>query len=135
LKSAKKYIQKRGFKNVELVGYISEDNLPLYYSAADVFILPSRKGEGFPMAVLEAMSAGLPVIATKSGGHTEIIKNGKTGFQVETQNPKQINSCIDTLVNNRELQNHISKRSRDVITQNFTWEKNINSLLKVINET
>ncbi|MGA3292211.1 MAG: glycosyltransferase family 4 protein [Candidatus Microgenomates bacterium] len=134
LKSTKKYIQKRGFKNVKLVGYISDNNLPLYYSAADVFILPSRKGEGFPMAILEAMSAGLPVIATKSGGHTEIIKNGKTGFQVETQNPKQINLYIDTLFNNKELQNRISKNCRDVMIRKFTWEKNIDSLLKVINK-
>jgi glycosyltransferase involved in cell wall biosynthesis len=132
LKSAQENIQKKGLSNIKFIGYISDSDLPLYYSASDAFVLPSRKGEGFPIAILEAMSAGLPIIATKSGGHTEVIKNGKTGFQVETQNPGQINTSINTLVNNKQLQYSISKECRNIIEQRFTWDKNILSLLSVI---
>jgi glycosyltransferase involved in cell wall biosynthesis len=64
---------------VTFPGRISDDELLLYYQAADVFIMPSSK-EGFGIVFLEAMAAGLPVIAGNTGGSPELVVEGETGF-------------------------------------------------------
>lgn len=73
-------IEKLGVSEfVHLVGF--RENAPELLSAFDIFLLPSHK-EGFPFALLEAGYAGLPVIATKTGGIPEIIDDGQTGILV-----------------------------------------------------
>ena len=56
--------------------------LPRYYGAADVFVLPSRY-ELFGIVMLEAMACGVPVVATRFGGLAEVIAHGETGFLVD----------------------------------------------------
>ena len=58
---------------VHLVGRISEEQLPLYYAAADCFVLPTRSLECFGLIVLEAFACGTPVIATPSGSIAEVM--------------------------------------------------------------
>jgi glycosyltransferase involved in cell wall biosynthesis len=134
LESAQKKISGSGLKNIIFTGYISDADLPSYYCASDVFILPSRKGEGFPIAVLEAMAAGLPVIATKSGGHTEIITNGETGYMVEVQSPEEINNRIETLYADTDLRKHISDTCTKLVREQFTWKTNIQKFIRIIEE-
>jgi len=70
----KKQSEKMGLSNeIIFPGRISEENLATYYQAADVFILPTRKLEGFGLATLEALASGLPVIGTPVGATPEII--------------------------------------------------------------
>lgn len=67
-------IEKLNLKNcVKLLGYVSQDMLPLYYQAADLFILPSRALEGFGIVTPEALSCGTPVLGTPVGGTIEIL--------------------------------------------------------------
>ena len=83
-----KIIKQRGLENrVFLAGQISDAYK--YLKACDIFVLPSAK-EGFPWTILEAMLAGLPIIATKVGAIPEILENGVNGWIVESENQKQI---------------------------------------------
>ena len=61
--------------------------LPFYYNSADFFILPSKSGEGLPLVSLEAMSCGLPIIATNVGGIEEIMEK-KFGKIIPPENPE-----------------------------------------------
>lgn len=70
-----------------------------YLRAFDFFILPSVK-EGFPYAILEAMAAGLPIVATSVGGLPEIIEDGRNGFLVAPQNPLALAEKINYLLEN-----------------------------------
>lgn len=72
-----------------------------YLKAFDIFCLPSLK-EGFPFALLEAMQAGLPIIATKVGAILEIIENEKEGLLVEPKNSIALKEKIDYLLQNPE---------------------------------
>lgn len=130
----KKYIADNAITNVSLLGFIRDSELPEYYSLSDLYILPSRDGEGFPMTILEAFACGLPVLATKSGGHVEIITEDKTGFLVETNNYKKILEKLEYLAQNTDQLPIISKNCRQLMMQDFTWEKNKKGFISKIEE-
>lgn len=128
--AVKDHVSDKKLNNVKLLGFISDEDLPKYYAASDAFILPSRQGEGFPMVVLEAFASGLPVIATKSGGHAEIIEDSRNGFVVEPEKPALINEKVAELM--KHDLNKMSKQCRELVLKEFTWQINIQNLLHVI---
>lgn len=69
------------------------DDVPDLLAAADVFALPSRF-EGLPLAVLEAMAAGLPVVAARAPGTAEVVEHGRTGFLVEPGDPEGLAGAL-----------------------------------------
>lgn len=126
------YIKTNNITNVKMLGFIKDEDLALYYRLSDIFILPSIQGEGFPMVVLEAFASGIPVIATKSGGHVEIIENDKTGYLVDIDKPEQISTIIASLISNRKQLEIMSKNCRALASDNFGWDKNIDELTQII---
>ncbi|TWT99945.1 D-inositol 3-phosphate glycosyltransferase [Botrimarina colliarenosi] len=75
------------------------DNVPAALARADALALPSLFGEGLPMVVLEAMAAGLPVVATRCEGTTEAILHRETGFLVEPGSVSQLADALEELFN------------------------------------
>ncbi len=83
-------------QTILLKGKVNEPRL--YLKAFDIFVLPSRK-EGFPFAILEAMQAGLPIVATKVGGIPEAVNDA--GILVEPENPAALATAITTSIRRR----------------------------------
>jgi glycosyltransferase involved in cell wall biosynthesis len=84
------YVNKRKLKDsITFIGELPHSELPQYFAASDIFVLPSLS-EGFPNVLLEAMASGLPIIATNVGGVPDIIQENINGFLVEPQNPNEI---------------------------------------------
>lgn len=127
------YIKTNDIRNVKMLGFVKDEDLASYYNLSDVFILPSIQGEGFPMVVLESFSSGVPVIATKSGGHIEIIKDAKTGYLVAINKPEQIHNKIKHLIANKNLLKTMSKNCRELVTSQLSWSQNITNLIDLIN--
>lgn len=119
----KKYIKDNHLSNVKLVGFVSDEELPYYYASSDIFILPSKTGEGFPLVVIEAFASGLPVIGTNTGGQIEIVKENQTGFIVEPNDPEQISKKIEYLYDKKKLLTEMSKNCRKLIEKEFSWKK------------
>lgn len=130
----KKYITENHLSNIKLLGFVSNEELPGYYALSDIFILPSKTGEGFPMVVIEAFASGLPVIGTNTGGQIEIIRDNQTGFIVEPDNPEQIANKIEYLSENKKLLEEMSKNCRKLMEKEFDWERNVKNLLLVYQE-
>lgn len=87
-------------------------------SAIDIFVLTSL-WEGLPVAVLEAMAAAKPIIATDTGGIGEVIKNGDSGFLVK---PGQINALSEKLIhllNDEDYRQRMGKRTKEALGRNF----------------
>jgi spore coat protein SA len=84
------------------------------------------------MVVLEAFSCGIPVIATRSGGHIEIIKDNETGYLVDIDKPEQISERITTLISNKKQLELMSKNCRVLASSTFDWNKNIDELTQLI---
>lgn len=79
---------------IRFLGYVSEDELPILYSSADVFSLTSRY-EGLGLVLLESMACGTPVIATDVGGVSTVVEDGKNGFLI----PREQDAYVTALQN------------------------------------
>jgi glycosyltransferase involved in cell wall biosynthesis len=82
-----------------------------YYTVADLMVLPSHT-EGSPNTLLEAMAAGLPIVATAVGGILEIVKTEKEALLVEKHNPVALSLAIARVLENENLRRHISEAAR-----------------------
>jgi glycosyltransferase involved in cell wall biosynthesis len=91
-------------------------------NSIDVFVSASLY-EGCSNAILEAMAAGLPVVATKVGGNTEIVNDGVTGILVPAQNPDALAVAVTSLLNNSELMKSMGKKGRERIEADFLLSK------------
>jgi glycosyltransferase involved in cell wall biosynthesis len=128
----KNYIQQNEIKNIKLLGFVKDEDLAQYYALSDVFILPSINGEGFPMVVLESFSSGVPVLATRSGGHIEVIKKDKTGYLVDTNKSHEMSEKIDHLIKNEKLLKALSKTCRELVETKLSWKQNITQFENLI---
>jgi glycosyltransferase involved in cell wall biosynthesis len=89
-----------------------------FLSNLDIFLLSSTS-EGFSIATIQAMAAGLPVVATRSGGPQEIVENGKNGLLVDVNNAGAIADALVSLVNDKALCAHLSKNAREHVVEKF----------------
>lgn len=106
---------------VKLCGYVEDSELPYYYQAADIFVLTSRQ-EWFGIVFLEAMAAGLPIIATNVDAVPEIV-NG-CGLFFNKGNYKELAQKILYLVREAKLRRGLSLQARNRVI-NFDWDKQI----------
>ncbi len=102
-----------------------------YLKAFDVYISPSVK-EGFSWAVLEAMAAKVPVIATRVGAAPEMIEDGKNGFLVEPRHPEQIAERVQHLINNERLRQEFGIQGHQTAMQKFDLEKMVQAIEKTL---
>jgi glycosyltransferase involved in cell wall biosynthesis len=82
------------------------------YAEADVFVLPTWR-EGFPNVVLEAMGAGLPVVATPVGAIPEAVRDGEEGFLVPVQDAAALTEALRRLIDDRTLRLAMGRRARE----------------------
>jgi glycosyltransferase involved in cell wall biosynthesis len=90
------------------------------YASMDIFILPSAYPEPFGGVVMEAMSMGLPVIATNLGGSLDQIVEGVTGFLVPPADPQTLAARIELLANDADLRTQMGAAGRKRIAKNFS---------------
>lgn len=105
---------------VEFLGLVSQDELPALLHSADIFIRPSLS-EGQGISFIEAMAAGLPVIATPVGGIPDFLKDGETGLMVEPKNPRQIAFQAQKLVSDRVLRDKITINAKRMVVEKYDW--------------
>ncbi|HUW22016.1 MAG TPA: glycosyltransferase family 4 protein [Candidatus Bathyarchaeia archaeon] len=119
----KRYLREREVKSVLLLGEKQKNEVVKYLKAADIFVYPSLHSEGISLSILEAMAAGLPVIATRVGGIAEIVINKKNGILVEKENPEELFVALESLIRNPRLRSEFSIVSRKMIIQNYAASK------------
>lgn len=102
-------------------------NVSKYYNQFDIFVHPSLS-EGFGMVIVEAMSAGLPVIATNVGGIPEIITHGENGILVEPASAESIKRAIFLLISDKEMRIRLSKNALKTYSDKYTFRKYIQQI-------
>jgi glycosyltransferase involved in cell wall biosynthesis len=100
------------------------DHIEDAYAGLDLIVVPSRHEDPAPNVAIEAMTSGVPVVATLVGGIPEIIIDGETGFLVDKESPEQIAACILCLVKDAELREKMGRAGRVRARQVFDIKKN-----------
>lgn len=110
---------------VEFVGYVPNEQLSKHLSGAAFFSLPS-KSEGFGIAFVEAMAAGLPVIARRGEGIEDVISHGVTGFLVRSSS--ELTNTWDKLLTNRVFAQKVGASAAHHVRNNYSWRANVRKL-------
>ncbi|MDJ0952213.1 MAG: glycosyltransferase [Acidimicrobiia bacterium] len=111
--------------SVVFTGWVDPAEVPAYMAAADVFAGPSKRSasgweEGLGLVFLEAMMAGTPVVATRTGGIPVIVRNERTGLLVAEGSPDQLAAAILRLHTNPTLRSQLVAGGKDLVTGTYT---------------
>jgi glycosyltransferase involved in cell wall biosynthesis len=126
-----RYCRENGLgDHVVFLGY--QENIADYYQVLDLLVLPSLS-EGLPNAVLEAMSFGIPVLATSVGGVPEIIQNGN-GMMVPPNDPEVLSERMVELLKNDSLRRAIGLKGKSSLYPRFAPDHRARQILKLYDE-
>ena len=113
-------------KNCRILGYMKPTEtlgFHAFYGRADVYVAPSTWKEPLGLVILEAMAAKTPVISTRAGGVTSLIKDGHNGFLVHARNAKEIATKVNQLLADDDLRHKMAQRSYELVLKKFTWDR------------
>lgn len=111
-------------KKIIFVGYLPDNELPKYYSIADIFILPSiDKTEAFGIVYLEAMASGVPVIGSDLAGVRSVIDKKKNGLLVKPGSVDNLADMMQYLLKNQREARAMGKAGKEKVLEKYTWEK------------
>ncbi len=126
--------QTRQVTDVEFVGYVSPDRLPGVYHSADIFCAPSIGFESFGIVLLEAMAAGLPIVASDIAGYRSVITDGQEGLLVPPGQPAYLAKALCQLLDNPHQRRAMGWQGRLKANQ-YQWDHIIDKILAVYSDT
>lgn len=106
---------------IHYTGTVPYDRLEEAYQYADIFVLTSLS-EGMPSVILEAMSCGLPVIASNVGGNNELVKEGENGFLVAGDDAGKLTLSLVQLIEDKALRQRMGQKSREMAMK-YDWKE------------
>ena len=122
------------FENKSKINFIKKNkNISKFLTNADIGILTSNE-EGLSNSILEYMSYGLPVIATRVGGNVEQIFNNKNGFLVEKNDDIKLSQRLEELIKNKSMRKKFGRVSKRIAKEKFSLEKSFKKYKKIYNE-
>ena len=128
--------QKLGVdSNIIFAGKVTDNDLPKYYSASDLLVLPSiSAGEIFGLVLVEAMSTGKPVISTNLPGVRTVVDDNINGFIVKPKNVEDLTSKIDYILENDSIGKEFGRNGRKKVENSYSWGKIGKRLEKLMKE-
>jgi len=120
-------LSKRAKENVIEVGYVPDEMMPVYYSLADVFVLPSLL-EGFGLPLVEAMACGTPIVATRAGSIPEVV--GDAGLLVPAMDAAALADAVRRLLDDWQLRDILAARGTLRVRSAFSRERMVSRTLE-----
>jgi phosphatidylinositol alpha-1,6-mannosyltransferase len=112
---------------VRFLGGIPDSDLPAVYNAADIYLGLSRvtpdRAEGFGISLVEAGASGLPVVAGRSGGIADAVRDGETGILVDPDNLEEISRMVQGLLDDPERAARLGRAGRRAVETYFNWDR------------
>ena len=113
-------------EHVRFVGEVDHDRLPLYYSAADLFVMPARQDppdvEGFGLVFLEANACGTPVIGARTGGIPDAVQDGETGLLIPPDAPDALAEATLHVLTDPDLAETLGRQGRYRAVHEASWD-------------
>jgi glycosyltransferase involved in cell wall biosynthesis len=124
------YAKDIGVDNtVIFTGRVLSEDLPKYYAAADVFVLPSTWNESFGIVLIEAMACGTPVIGSDIGGIPFVI--GNAGILIPPNDPNILYNELNNILINENLAIQIGNNCRKQVEENFRWDLSVQKIINI----
>lgn len=122
--SLKARVRTRGLAGaVRFLGHIPEKGLPAAYQAADFFVLPTRRLEGFGLVILEALASGTPVLGTPVGAIPEVLGPFDTGLLFRGTGWEDMQEKLEGVIRNPGLYRYDPETCRGYVAGAFSWER------------
>jgi D-inositol-3-phosphate glycosyltransferase len=126
-------VTELGISNmVSFVGAVEHENMPKFYNAADICVVPSYH-ESFGMVALESLASGTPVVAARVGGLATIVRDGETGYLFDERSPETLAIYLCLLMSENEIRNSMANAARPSVMK-YNWSATAQRLLKVYRE-
>lgn len=120
---------------VRFLTEVSDADLPALYNAAALYVGASRQAgldvEGFGISLLEASASGLAVVAGRSGGIPDAVKDGETGLLVDAESPRAVAAAIRDLLSDRERAARLGRQGREAVETYYNWDRVVADLMAI----
>jgi phosphatidylinositol alpha-mannosyltransferase len=121
-REARRYVATRRLRGVEFLGRVSDDERDQLFRTADVYVSPATGRESFGIVLLEAMSAGTPIVASDIHGYKGVVRRGREGLLVPPRDPKAVAASIARLFSDPALAANIADAGR-ARAEEFSWPR------------
>jgi phosphatidyl-myo-inositol alpha-mannosyltransferase len=121
LREYRRYIGLRQIRDVEFLGRVSDDAKARYFASADIFCAPATGQESFGIVLLEAMAAGVPIIASDIHGYKNVVQRGVQGLLVEPRNHRALAAALYRLAHDPELRHAMGEAGRAKAPE-YSWD-------------
>jgi phosphatidylinositol alpha-mannosyltransferase len=118
----RRFVGLRGIRDVEFLGRVSDDEKVRYFASADIFCAPNTGQESFGIVLLEAMAAGVPIVASDIHGFKRVVERNVQGILVEPRNPRALAAALYTLARDPDLRHEMGEAGRERAPE-FTWDR------------
>ena len=122
LREYRRYVGLRQIRDVEFLGRVSDDAKARYFASADIFCSPATGQESFGIVLLEAMAAGIPIVASDIHGYKNVVQRGVQGLLVEPRNPRALAAALYTLASDTELRHRMGEAGR-AKAPDYSWDR------------
>jgi phosphatidylinositol alpha-mannosyltransferase len=116
------YIERHDMRDIEIIGRVSDEDLPRYHRSAHVFCAPATEGESFGIVLLEAMAAGLPVVGSDIEGYRSVLIDGQNGLLVPPRRERPLADAVCTLLQDRAMAERMGQCGRETAAL-YSWER------------
>jgi phosphatidylinositol alpha-mannosyltransferase len=117
-----RWVTEAGLRDVEFVGYVSNEDLPRYQHSAHIFCAPNTGNESQGIILLEAMAAGRPVVASNIEGFAGVITHGVEGLLVRPKDSDGLAEALLELVEDADMRHEIGARAAER-AQHYSWDR------------
>lgn len=125
-----RFTEAGALDNLDLLGFVDLDHLPDFYRRAHAFVAPAEY-EGFGAVYIEAQACGCPVIASTSGGGSEAVADGETGFLIPYEDVSAATACLERLLGDADLRHRMGDAGIRRVRETFAMDRYIEKVVAV----
>jgi phosphatidylinositol alpha-mannosyltransferase len=118
----RRFVGLRGIRDVEWLGRVSDGDKARYFASADIFCSPATGQESFGIVLLEAMAAGIPIVASDIHGYKNVMQRGVQGLLVEPRNPRALAAALYKLAGDPDLRHRMGEEGRARAPE-YSWDR------------
>jgi phosphatidylinositol alpha-mannosyltransferase len=134
LREYRRFVGLRGIRDVEWLGRVSDEDKVRYFASTDIYCAPNTGQESFGIVLLEAMAAGVPIVASDIHGFKRVVERNIQGLLVEPRNPRALAAALYSLARDPDLRHEMGEAGRRRAPE-FSWDRVTEQIVDFYYET